>query len=138
MSAPLVFEVSEMAVLTLAIGTLGTGASMLRRYRVAGTALLLGAVAWLLAEGAHWLQIGVVMPRLEGEEHDSARFIVSMLGDALYFGIGGIGLLLLFFAAVADRTARDDRRREPLELAQRVGAQAWRYYQGSRGRRGRY
>lgn len=138
MSAPLLFEVSEIAVLTLAAGTLVAGVSMLRRYPVAGAALLLGALAWLIAEGLHWLQIGVIMPGLEGEEHDSARLLVGMIGDALYFGVGGIGLLLLFFAAVADRAARGDQRREPLALAQQAGAQAWRYYRGSRGRRGRY
>lgn len=137
MSGPLLFEVSEAAVVLLAAGTLGAGMHMMRRYPLAGAALTLGALAWLAAEGTHWLQVGLIMPKLEGEHHDSARFLVSMLGDTLYFGIGGLGLLLLFFAAVADREPRGDRRREPLALAQQAGAQAWRYYRNSQGRNGR-
>lgn len=131
------FSVSEVAVVGLAVGTMVFGVRLARRYPAAGWATVAGALVWLLAEGAHWVQADVIMPRLEGEEHDGLRVIVSMLGEAVYFGMGGIGILLLFFATVADRAPRDDRRPEPTVLARQLAGQAWRYY-NSRNQKGRY
>lgn len=129
MSGSMVFGASEVAVVVLVAGSLVFGLRLARSYRIAGLALTGGALAWLVAEGIHWVQLGLVMPRLRGEEHDSARFIVSLLGDSVYFGIGGIGVLLLFFAAVVDREPGADGRREPTVVAQQLGRAAWRYYQ---------
>ncbi|MEV6768467.1 hypothetical protein AB0N05_07515 [Nocardia sp. NPDC051030] len=137
MSAPILFEASEVAIVALAVGTMAFGVRLARRHPGAGWAAVAGAAAWLIAEGAHWIQAEVIMPRVEGEEHDFARVLVTMLGEAVYFGVGGIGILLLFFAAVADRAPREDQRPEPGVLARRVLGEAWRYY-NSRDQRGRY
>ncbi|MBB5914650.1 hypothetical protein BJY24_003517 [Nocardia transvalensis] len=128
MAGPVVFGVSEAVVVLLVVVSLVIGVSLARRYRVAGLALAAGALVWLLAEGLHWVQLAAIMPALEGHEHESARLIVSLLGDTVYFGVGGIGILLLFFAAVVERDIEDGRR-EPVAAARQLGAAAWRYYQ---------
>ncbi|RDI66683.1 hypothetical protein DFR76_104433 [Nocardia pseudobrasiliensis] len=139
MHGAVVFGISEVAVVALVIASLAAGLRLAGRYRVAGLSLAAGALAWLLAEIVHWLQLGLLVPRLEGEEHSTSRLIAGMLGDAVYFGIGGIGVLLLFFAAVVDRRPAGDGRREPVAVARQLGAAAWHYYQDrdrrERGRR---
>ncbi|MGV9675186.1 hypothetical protein ACWDSJ_07895 [Nocardia sp. NPDC003482] len=136
MAGTWLFGGSEVAVVLLVAGSLVAGARLAGRHRVAGLSLMAGAAAWLAAEGLHWIQLGVIEPRLHGEEHESSRLILGMLGDTVYFGLGGIGLLLLFFAAVVDRAPEGDGRREPVAVARQLGAQAWRYYQ-DRNRRER-
>ncbi|MGW4246004.1 hypothetical protein [Nocardia sp. NPDC004722] len=137
MSGATLFGLSEIAVAVLATATIVFGLSLARRHRLAGAATVAGAVAWLAAEGAHWLQNATIMPGLAGDEHASARLIVGMLGEAVYFGLGGLGILLLFFAAVADRAPRADQRPEPAVLARKLLGQAWRYYSTARTQRGR-
>ncbi|WP_227979791.1 hypothetical protein [Nocardia spumae] len=124
-----VFGAGELAVVVLAVVSLLVGMRLARDYRVAGWSLAGAAVVWSLAEGLRLIQLEAVLPALEGAEHDSARMLVNLLGDTVYFGLGGIGVLLLFFAAVVERESRGDGRREPVAVARRVGAQAWHYYQ---------
>ncbi|MBF6172640.1 hypothetical protein [Nocardia blacklockiae] len=128
MAGPALFGASEVVVVVLAVASMACGVRWARRYRVAGWATVAAAAAWLVAEALRWLQLGAIMPALAGEEHESARMIVGLLGDTVYFGVGGIGILLLFFAAVADRPTGDGRR-EPVAVARQLGAAAWRYYQ---------
>ncbi|MFJ4649968.1 hypothetical protein ACIP5Y_01700 [Nocardia sp. NPDC088792] len=136
MSGTTLFSVSEVVVVVLAVGTILFGARLARRHPAAGWATVAGALVWLVAEGVHWLQADAIMPRLAGEGHGGLRVIVSMLGEAVYFGIGGIGILLLFFATVVDRAPRADGRPEPAVMARQVLTQAWRYYNSrNQGRR---
>ncbi|BCK58556.1 hypothetical protein NWFMUON74_63280 [Nocardia wallacei] len=135
MAGSVVFAAGEVAVVALGAGSLVFGLRLARRYRIAGLALAGGALVWLLAEALRGLQLGVVIPALAGEEHESARMIVNLLGDTVYFGLGGIGVLLLFFAAVVERPDVDGRR-EPVAAARQLGAAAWRYYR-DRNRRER-
>ncbi|NKY84926.1 hypothetical protein [Nocardia veterana] len=127
--AELIFGAGEVAVVVLAVVSLIVGLRLASSVRIAGLSLAAAALLWLLAEGLRMLQLGVVLPALAGPDHESARLLVSLLGDTLYFGVGGIGVLLLFFAAVVDRASRGDGRREPVAMARRIGAQAWHYYQ---------
>ncbi|MEC3914656.1 hypothetical protein [Nocardia sp. CDC160] len=138
MNGATLFGASEIAVGVLAAVTVVFGFSLARRHPLAGWCTVAGAFAWVLAEAVHWAQTDLIMPGLEGHEHKSARFIVGMLGEGVYFGIGGLGILLLFFAAVADRAPRSDQRPEPAALAGKLIGQAWRYYstREQRGRRG--
>ncbi|MVU76979.1 hypothetical protein GPX89_06930 [Nocardia sp. ET3-3] len=138
MNGATLFGASEIAVAALAVGTMIFGLSLARRHPAAGWSSVAGACAWLLAEGAFRIQSSLIMPRLAGHEHESARLIVGMLGEAVYFGLGGIGILLLFLAAVADRAPNSDQRPEPVALAGKLAGQAWRYYsaRNQRGRRG--
>lgn len=131
------FPATEAAVVVLAAGTAVFGFRLARRHRTAGYCTAAGAFIWLLAEGAHWIQGLVIAPRVADEEHGFLRVLVTMLGEAVYFGLGGLGILLLFFAAVADRPARDDDRPEPTALARRLIGQAWHYYSSQRSRHGR-
>ncbi|UGT42424.1 hypothetical protein LTV02_03105 [Nocardia yamanashiensis] len=131
------FPATEAVVVVLAVGTSAFGFRLARRHRTAGYCTAAGAFVWLLAEGVHWVQGVVIAPRVAGEEHGFLRVLVTMLGEAVYFGLGGLGILLLFFAAVADRPARDDERPEPTALAQRLIGAAWRYYSSQRGRHAR-
>lgn len=139
-SAQVVFGAGEVAVVVLAVVSLAAGVRLARSYRLAGWSLAAAAVVWLVAEGLRLLQLEVVLPALAGADHESARVLVNLLGDTVYFGLGGVGVLLLFFAAVVERASRGDGRREPVAVARRVGAQAWRYYQArdqrERSRRG--
>ncbi|MBF4996575.1 hypothetical protein IRT45_05325 [Nocardia sp. BSTN01] len=139
-SAQVVFGAGELAVVVLAGVSLVAASRMVRGYRTAGLSLAAAAVVWLVAEGVHLVQLEAVLPALPGPDHESARMLVTLLGDTVYFGLGGAGVLLLFFAAVVERPCRDDGRREPVALARRVGARAWRYYrareQRERSRRG--
>ncbi|WP_036505437.1 hypothetical protein [Nocardia aobensis] len=138
--AQVVFGAGELAVVVLAGVSLVAATRLARSYRIAGWSLAAAAVLWLVAEGVRLLQLEAVLPALPGPDHESARMLVTLLGDTVYFGLGGAGVLLLFFAAVVERTSRGDGRREPVALARRVGAQAWHYYrardQRERSRRG--
>ncbi|MCC3317278.1 hypothetical protein [Nocardia africana] len=139
-SAQVVFGAGELAVVVLAVVSLTAGFRLARSYRLAGWSLAAAAVVWLVAEGVRLLQLEAVLPALAGADHESARMLVTLLGDTVYFGLGGAGVLLLFFAAVVERASRGDGRREPVAVARRVGARAWRYYQArdqrERSRRG--
>lgn len=129
MTGTAVFATSEALVATVAIVTIVSGVRLLGRYRLAATATILGAIGFVAAEALHWLQEDVVIHALRDESHKSLRLVVGILGDTLYFGIGGLGILLLFFAVVADRAEVTDRKREPVELARHIVSVAWRFYQ---------
>ncbi|MEV5651267.1 hypothetical protein AB0L57_23710 [Nocardia sp. NPDC052254] len=126
--AQLVFGAGEAAVIALAAVSLVIGLRLARERRLAGLSLAGAGVVWLVAEGVRLLQLEVIRPALAGPDNETARLLVDLTGDNLYFGLGGLGVLLLFFAAVVDRAGRGDGRREPMALARQVGDQAWRYY----------
>lgn len=138
--AQVVFGAGELAVLVLAVVSLVAGVGLARGYRLAGWSLAGAAVLWLVAEGLRLLQFEALLPTLAGPDHESARMLVGLLGDAVYFGLSGVAVLLLFFAAVVERASRGDGRREPVAVARRVGAQIRHYYrardQRERSRRG--
>ncbi|MBF6274117.1 MULTISPECIES: hypothetical protein [Nocardia] len=138
--AQVVFGAGELAVLVLAVVSLVAGVGLARGYRLAGWSLAGAAVLWLVAEGLRLLQFEALLPALAGPDHESARMLVGLLGDAVYFGLSGVAVLLLFFAAVVERASRGDGRREPVAVARRVGAQIRHYYrardQRERSRRG--
>ncbi|MBS2534638.1 hypothetical protein KGQ20_17850 [Catenulispora sp. NF23] len=140
MSGSTIFAAGEVGVMLLAVVAMVLGARLAKRYRSAGSALAAGGVAWLLAAAVYWLQLGAILPALSGKEHEGARLVVSILGDSVYFGLGGIGLLLAFFAVVADRGggagtgSGGDGLREPNVVARRVAALAWQHYQAGKQR----
>ncbi len=127
--AQLIFGAGELAIVALAVVSMVIGLRLTRNYRIVGLSLAGAAVVWVVAEGIRLLQLEVIRPALAGPDDESARFLVDFFGDAVYFGLGGIGVLLLFFAAVVERASRDDGRREPVAVARRVGAQIRHYYQ---------
>ncbi len=138
--AQVVFGAGELAVVVLAVISLVAGVGLARGYRLAGWSLAGAAVLWLVAEGLRLLQFEALLPALAGPDHESDRMLVGLLGDAVYFGLSGVAVLLLFFAAVVERASRGDGRREPVAVARRVGAQIRHYYQArdqrERSRRG--
>ncbi len=134
--AQLVFGAGAGAVIVLAAVSVTIGLRLARERRLAGLSLVGAGAVWFAAEGLRLLQLEVIHPALAGPDNETLRLLVDLVGDNLYFGLGGIGVLLLFFAAVVDRGSRGDGRREPMALARQVGQQAWRYYR-ARGQRER-
>ncbi|AHH21518.1 hypothetical protein NONO_c67510 [Nocardia nova SH22a] len=132
--AQVVFGAGEAAVVLLAAVSLVVGLRVARVHRVAGLSLAGAGVVWIVAEGLRLLQLEVIHPALAGEDDETLRLLVDLTGDNLYFGLGGIGVLLLFFAAVADRSSRGDGRREPVAVARQLGERAWQYYQARNAR----
>lgn len=149
MNGATIFEGSEVGVMALALASTVLGLRLASRCRSAGLALAAGGVAWLLAAAVYWLQLEAIIPALSGPEHESARLIVRILGDTVYFGLGGLGLLLTFFAVVADRDAGDgggsgagggdghagnDGLRDPGVVARRLAGLAWDHYRAGKQR----
>lgn len=87
---------------------------------ISGGLLLLGA-----GIGLHFLSIDM------GEGHERLMMIVGVLVEVAQAALLGAGFLVLCVAAVAHR-AGNDGRRDPSELAARLGARAWRLYSDSR------
>lgn len=139
MSAGAVFGAGEAGVLVLAVLSFAAGLRVAREYRLVGWSLIGAALLWLFAEGLRLIQLEAILPALTGPEHESARLLVGLLGDAIYFGVGGIAVVLLFFAVVVQRSAGDGRR-EPSMVARQLGERAWHYYrvrqEWERSRRG--
>ena len=140
MSAGAVFAAGETGVLVLAAISVLAGLRLAREYRIVGWSLIGAGLLWLCAEVLRLLQLEAILPALSGAEHESARMLVGLLGDAVYFGVGGIAVALLFFAVVVQRSPAGDGRREPTAVARHLGERAWHYYrvrqEWERSRRG--
>src|SRR5690242_8509049 len=90
--AQVVFGAGELAVVVLAGASLVAASRLARSYRIAGWSLAAAAVLWLVAEGVRLVQLEAVLPALPGPDHESARMLVTLLGDTVYFGLGGAGV----------------------------------------------
>jgi len=58
-------------------------------------------------------------------DSESGRMIVGMLIETVYFGVGSIGMLLMFLAVVSGRRKNGDTNKDPEEYAKRYARLVW-------------
>lgn len=117
--------------LLMAAGVLLVVAALADRQRdkpvswiVTGLILMGGGV------GMHFVSLDM------GGEHERLTLIVGMFIEMAQAGLLGAGFLAFCIAVIAHRPGTDGRR-DPTELAARVGTTAWRIYADSRRGSGR-